>query len=112
MMEQFENLTAFEPFGVRLRRLRIKRGLTHANLAKASHITTAEVREMERSGDHDHRDFQVGLMLAEALDADASYLCFGLPGRQARLIAEINRQVTDLVERVHALERPAEEGEH
>lgn len=76
-----------ETIGMRLRRLRVARGLSAAALARAVNVTEAAIRAVE-TGDSKSPSFTVGVRLAEALGVTARYLAFGGgPDLEARILA-------------------------
>jgi transcriptional regulator with XRE-family HTH domain len=66
-----------EGFGERLRRLRIARGLSCAQLATRVGVTEGAIRQME-SGQTKMASFVIGLRLAKELGIDAWYLANGV----------------------------------
>jgi transcriptional regulator with XRE-family HTH domain len=66
-----------EGFGERLRRLRIARSLSCAQLATRVGVTEGAIRQME-SGQTKMASFVIGLRLAKELGIDAWYLANGV----------------------------------
>ncbi|HYW53938.1 MAG TPA: helix-turn-helix transcriptional regulator [Dongiaceae bacterium] len=66
-----------EGFGERLRRLRVARGLSCAQLATRVGVTEGAIRQME-SGQTKMASFVIGLRLAKELGTDAWYLANGV----------------------------------
>ena len=65
-----------ESFGERLRRLRLDRGVSCAQLANRVGVTEGAIRQME-SGQTKMASFVIGLRLARELGVDAWYLATG-----------------------------------
>lgn len=61
-------MTAVEPFGVLLRRLRVERGLSQNELARRAGVDPAYVNRLERAGPGPNIGRQIVLSLAEALE--------------------------------------------
>ena len=66
-----------EGFGERLRRLRLDRGISCAQLANRVGVTEGAIRQME-SGQTKMASFVIGLRLAKELGTDAWYLANGV----------------------------------
>ena len=66
-----------EGFGERLRRLRLGRGVSCAQLAARVGVTEGAIRQME-SGQTKIASFVIGLRLAKELGTDAWYLANGV----------------------------------
>ena len=66
-----------ESFGERLRRLRLARGISCAQLAHRVGVTEGAIRQME-SGQTKIASFVIGLRLAKEVGADAWYLANGV----------------------------------
>ena len=66
----------FEPFKVRLRRLREAKHLTCSTLALYAGVTEGAIRQME-SGQTKHASLLTGVRIAEALGVTPAYLAFG-----------------------------------
>ena len=66
-----------ESFGERLRRLRLDRGVSCAQLANRVGVTEGAIRQME-SGQTKMASFVIGLRLAKELGTDAWYLANGV----------------------------------
>lgn len=77
-MNGSSHVVAMERFGERLRRLRIARGLSCAQLAHRVGVTEGAIRQME-SGQTKMASFVIGLRLAKALGTGAWYLANGIP---------------------------------
>ena len=71
-------LLRVESFGDRLRRLRLGRGLSCAQLAHRVGVTEGAIRQME-SGQTKMASFVIGLRLAKELGTGAWYLANGVP---------------------------------
>ena len=67
-----------ESFGERLRRLRLARGMSCAQLAHCVGVTEGAIRQME-SGQTKMASFVIGLRLAKELGTGAWYLANGVP---------------------------------
>jgi transcriptional regulator with XRE-family HTH domain len=67
-----------ESFGERLRRLRVARGVSCAQLAHRVGVTEGAIRQME-SGQTKMASFVIGLRLAKELGTGAWYLANGVP---------------------------------
>jgi transcriptional regulator with XRE-family HTH domain len=67
-----------ESFGERLRRLRVARGVSCAQLAHRVGVTEGAIRQME-SGQTKMASFVIGLRLAKELGTGAWYLANGIP---------------------------------
>ena len=70
-------LLRVESFGERLRRLRLDRGVSCAQLAQRVGVTEGAIRQME-SGQTKIASFVIGLRLAKELGTDAWYLANGV----------------------------------
>jgi transcriptional regulator with XRE-family HTH domain len=88
-----------EGFGERLRRLRMARGLSCAQLATRVGVTEGAIRQME-SGQTKMASFVIGLRLAKELGTDAWYLANGVADS-----AEAQMGADALALRVAALEQ-------
>lgn len=84
-----------EPFGDRLRRLRLDSNLTPSSLAHLVGVTEGAIRQME-SGQTKSASLLIGLRLADALNVDVRYLAIGEGESEAG---------NSLIERVAALEK-------
>jgi transcriptional regulator with XRE-family HTH domain len=88
-----------ESFGERLRRLRVARGVSCAQLAHRVGVTEGAIRQME-SGQTKMASFVIGLRLAKELGTDAWYLANGVADD-----AEAQAGADGIVLRVSALEQ-------
>jgi transcriptional regulator with XRE-family HTH domain len=88
-----------EFFGERLRRLRIAREVSCAQLAHRVGVTEGAIRQME-SGQTKMASFVIGLRLAKELGTDAWYLANGVADD-----AEAQAGAEGIVLRVSALEQ-------
>ncbi|HEY6233917.1 MAG TPA: helix-turn-helix transcriptional regulator [Candidatus Elarobacter sp.] len=88
-----------ESFGERLRRLRLARGVSCAQLAHRVGVTEGAIRQME-SGQTKIASFVIGLRLAKELDTDAWYFANGVADD-----AEAQAGAEGIVLRVSALEQ-------
>jgi transcriptional regulator with XRE-family HTH domain len=88
-----------ESFGERLRRLRVARAVSCAQLAQRVSVTEGAIRQME-SGQTKMASFVVGLRLAKELGTDAWYLANGVADD-----AEAQSGAEGIVLRVTALEQ-------
>jgi transcriptional regulator with XRE-family HTH domain len=70
--------TGVECFGERLRRLRLSRTLSCAQLAQRVGVTEGAIRQME-SGQTKMASFVIGLRLAKELGTGPWYLAYGVP---------------------------------
>ncbi|MBV8371389.1 MAG: helix-turn-helix transcriptional regulator [Candidatus Eremiobacteraeota bacterium] len=70
-------LLRVESFGERLKRLRLDRGVSCAQLAQRVGVTEGAIRQME-SGQTKIASFVIGLRLAKELGTDAWYLANGV----------------------------------
>jgi len=70
-------LVRVESFGERLRRLRLDRGVSCAQLAQRVGVTEGAIRQME-SGQTKIASFVIGLRLAKELGIDPWYLANGV----------------------------------
>jgi transcriptional regulator with XRE-family HTH domain len=84
-------------FGTRLKRLRVSRGMSVAELAQASDTPEATIRALEKKTSTMPELF-IGLKIAEALRVDPYFLALGD-------VAEIVARLEDLDRRVRAIER-------
>ena len=100
-----------EYFGERLRRLRLDRRISCAQLANRVGVTEGAIRQME-SGQTKMASFQIGLRLAKELGTDPWYLANGVAdGAEAQIGADaIALRVAALEQQIAALsdERPRE----
>jgi transcriptional regulator with XRE-family HTH domain len=88
-----------ESFGERLRRLRLARAVSCAQLAHRVGVTEGAIRQME-SGQTKIASFVIGLRLAKELGTDAWYLANGVADD-----AEAQAGAEGIVLRVSALEQ-------
>ena len=88
-----------ESFGARLRRLRLARATSCAQLAHRVGVTEGAIRQME-SGQTKMASFVIGLRLAKELGTDAWYLANGVADD-----AEAQDGADGIVLRVSALEQ-------
>jgi transcriptional regulator with XRE-family HTH domain len=88
-----------EGFGERLRRLRVARKVSCAQLAHRVGVTEGAIRQME-SGQTKMASFVIGLRLAKELGTDAWYLANGVADD-----AEAQAGAEGIVLRVSALEQ-------
>ena len=88
-----------ESFGERLRRLRLARGVSCAQLAHRVGVTEGAIRQME-SGQTKIASFVIGLRLAKELGTDGWYLANGVTDD-----AEAHAGADGIVLRVAALEQ-------
>nr|MDP9105987.1 helix-turn-helix transcriptional regulator [Candidatus Eremiobacteraeota bacterium] len=88
-----------ESFGERLRRLRLARAVSCAQLAHRVGVTEGAIRQME-SGQTKIASFVIGLRLAKELGTDAWYLANGVADD-----AEAHAGAEGIVLRVSALEQ-------
>ena len=92
-------LVRVESFGERLRRLRLDRGVSCAQLAQRVGVTEGAIRQME-SGQTKIASFVIGLRLAKELGIDPWYLANGVADD-----AEAQGGAEGIVLRVSALEQ-------
>ena len=88
-----------ESFGERLRRLRLDRGISCAQLANRVGVTEGAIRQME-SGQTKIASFVIGLRLAKELGTDPWYLANGVVDA-----AEAHTGADGITLRVAALEQ-------
>jgi transcriptional regulator with XRE-family HTH domain len=93
-----------EGFGERLRRLRLGRGLSCAQLAHRVGVTEGAIRQME-SGQTKMASFVIGLRLAKELGTGAWYLANGVEdGEDAQTGADaLSLRVASLEQQIAAL---------
>ena len=92
-------LVRVESFGERLRRLRLDRGVSCAQLAQRVGVTEGAIRQME-SGQTKIASFVIGLRLAKELGIDAWYLANGVADD-----GEVHTGTDGIALRVAALEQ-------
>ena len=91
-----------ERFGERLRRLRIARVLSCAQLANRVGVTEGAIRQME-SGQTKMASFVIGLRLARELDVEAWYLANGDGGDLGDERSSLDARVAALEARITLL---------
>ena len=84
-----------EPFGRRLQRLRMERGVSVGTLARAVGVTESAIRQLE-SGTSKSASFAVGLKIADFLEVDAHALAFGEGESLAEAVRELRSRVNAL----------------
>jgi transcriptional regulator with XRE-family HTH domain len=96
-----------EGFGERLRRLRLDRGISCAQLANRVGVTEGAIRQME-SGQTKMASFVIGLRLAKELGTDPWYLANGVAdGDEAKTGADaLALRVAALEQKLSSIDEP------